>query len=158
KAVTTTLPIIFATGADPVRANLVASLNRPGGNVTGVSFLADVLGAKRLELLRQLVPTATRGAMLVSPESPNTAAEPSDVQGAVQAIGQQLVMPGVRGDREIETAFATVVQRGAGALLRGAGAFLNSHRERIVALAARHGVPAIYNLREFVTAGGLMSY
>ena len=158
KAATTTLPIIFATGADPVRANLVPSLNRPGGNVTGVSFLADVLGAKRLELLRRLVPTATTVAMLVSPESPNTEAERSDVQAAAQAIGQQLVILDVRSDREIETAFATLVQRGAGALLCGAGAFLNSHRERIVALAARHGVPAIYNLREFVTAGGLMSY
>jgi putative ABC transport system substrate-binding protein len=152
------VPIIFATGADPIRANLVPSLNRPGGNVTGVSFLADVLGAKRLELLRQLVPTATTVAMLVSPESPNTEAERSDVQAAAQAIGQQLVILDVRSDREIETAFATLVQRGAGALLCGAGAFLNSHRERIVALAARHGVPAIYNLREFVTAGGLMSY
>ena len=158
KAATTTLPIIFATGADPVRANLVPSLNRPGGNVTGVSFLADVLGAKRLELLRRLVPTATTVAMLVSPESPNTEAERSDVQAAAQAIGQQLVILDVRSDREIETAFATLVQRGAGALLCGAGAFLKSHRERIVALAARHGVPAIYNLREFVTAGGLMSY
>ena len=123
-----------------------------------MSFLADVLGAKRLELLRRLVPTATTVAMLVSPESPNTEAERSDVQAAAQAIGQQLVILDVRSDREIETVFATLVQRGAGALLCGAGAFLNSHRERIVALAARHGVPAIYNLREFVTAGGLMSY
>jgi putative ABC transport system substrate-binding protein len=141
KAATTTVPIIFATGADPVRANLVPSLNRPGGNVTGVSFLADVLGAKRLELLRQLVPTATTIAMLVSPESPNTEAERSDVQAAAQAIGQQLVILDVRSDREIETAFATLVQRGAGALLCGAGAFLNSHRERTVALGRDTGFP-----------------
>src|SRR5215471_14484656 len=148
KAATTTIPIVFELGADPVQLGLVPSLNRPGGNVTGVSFLADVLGAKRLELLRQLVPTATTVAMLVSPESPNTEAERSDVQAAAQAIGQQLVILDVRSDREIETAFATLVQRRAGALLCGAGAPLNSHRERIVALAARHGVPAIYNLRE----------
>jgi ABC-type uncharacterized transport system substrate-binding protein len=117
-----------------------------------------VLGAKRLELLRQLVPTARTVAMLVSPDAPNTEAERSDVQAAAQAIGQQLVILDVRSDREIETAFATLVQRGASALLCGTGAFMNSHRERIVALAARHRVPAIYILREFVAAGGLMSY
>jgi len=158
KAATVTVPIVFVTGSDPVREALVASLNRPGGNVTGVSFLTDVLGAKRLELLRRLVPTATTVAMLVSPDTPDAEAERSDAQAAAQAIGQQLLILDVRSDREIETVFATLVQRGAGALLCGAGAFLNSHRERIVALAARHGVPAVYNLREFVTAGGLMSY
>ena len=152
------MPIVFATGSDPVRDGLVASLNRPGGNVTGVVFFTGVLGAKRLELLRQLVPKATTIAMLVNPNSPNTEAERRDVQAAALAIGQQLVILDVSSDRDIETAFATFVQRGAGALLVGSGAFLNSHRERSVALAARHALPAIYVQREAVVAGGLMSY
>jgi ABC-type uncharacterized transport system substrate-binding protein len=158
KAATTTVPIVFAYGGDPVSDGLVASLNRPGGNVTGVVFFAAVLGAKRLELLRQLVPKATTIAMLVYPNTSDTEVERRDVQAAALAIGQQLIIVDVSGDRDIETAFATFVQRGAGALLVGTGAFSNSHRERIVALAARHRLPAGYNLREFVTAGGLMSY
>jgi putative ABC transport system substrate-binding protein len=158
KAATTTVPIIFATGADPVTENLVASLNRPGGNVTGVSYLAGVLGAKRLDLLRQLVPQAATIAMLVNPGSPDTEAERREVQAAAQAIGQQLIILDVKSEREFETAFATLVQRGSGALLVGTSASMYSHREQLVALSARHGIPTIYNLREFVTAGGLMSY
>jgi putative tryptophan/tyrosine transport system substrate-binding protein len=159
KAVTTAVPIVFATGADPIRDGLVASLSRPGGNVTGVSFLAGVLAAKRLELLHQLVPKATIiAAMLENPISPDIEADRRDVQAAAQAMGQQLIILDVGSGRDIETAFATVVQRGAGALFVGTGAFLNSHRERIVALAARHAVPAIYNWREAVAAGGLVSY
>ena len=155
---TSTIPIVFTSGDDPVKRGLVASLNRPGGNVTGVSFLAGVLGAKRLDLLRQLVPKATTIAMLVNPDSPDTEAERRDVQAAAQAIGQQLIILDVKSDRDIETAFATFVQRGVGALLSGIGGFLLSQRERIVALAARHRIPAIYVLREYVAAGGLMSY
>jgi putative ABC transport system substrate-binding protein len=159
KAATTTVPIVFATGGDPVRDGLVASLSRPGGNVTGVSFLNSVLAAKRLELLHQLVPKATKiAAILENPISPDTGAERRDLLAAAQAIGQQLIVLNVSSDREIETAFATLVQRGAGTLYAGTGAFLNSQRERIVALAARHGVPAIYNWREAVAAGGLISY
>jgi putative ABC transport system substrate-binding protein len=158
KAATTTVPIVFAYGGDPVRDGLVASLNRPGGNVTGVVFFASILGAKRLELLRQLVPKATTIAMLVNSNRPEADTERRDVQAAAQAIGQQLLILDVNSERDIETAFATFVQRGAGALLVGAGAFLNSHRDRLVALAARHALPTAYNLREFVTAGGLMSY
>jgi putative tryptophan/tyrosine transport system substrate-binding protein len=158
KAATTTVPIVFAIGGDPVRDGLVANLNRPGGNVTGVVFFFGELGAKRLELLRQLVPRATTIAMLVNPNSANTEAERRDVQAAAQAIGQQLLILDVGSDREIETAFTTFVQRGAGALLTGSGAFLNSSRERIVALAARHGLPAMYAQREAALAGGLMSY
>ena len=158
KAVTTTVPIVVTTGSDPVKDGLVASFNRPGGNVTGVSFLATMIGSKRLDLLRQLVPAATTIAYLVNPNSPNTEADRREVQAAAQAIGQQLLVLDVSSERDIETAFATLVQRGAGALQAGVGAFLNSHRERIVALAARHAIPAIYNLREFVAAGGLMSY
>ena len=158
KAATTTMPIVFATGGDPVRDGLVASLNRPGGNVTGVVFFTGVLGAKRLELLRQLVPKATTIAVLVNPKFLDTEAERRDVQAAAQAIGQQLIILDVSSERDIETAFATFVQRGAGALLVGTGPFLNSNRERIVALAARHALPANYSQREAVVAGGLMSY
>jgi putative ABC transport system substrate-binding protein len=158
KAATTTVPIVFTTGSDPVRDGHVASLNRPGGNVTGVSFLAGVLGAKRLELLRQLVPKATTIAVLVHPNTAESEAERSDVQAAAQGIGQQLIVLDVSSDRDIDAAFATSVQRGAGALLVGSGAFLNSKRDRVVALAAQHALPAIYSQREPAAAGGLMSY
>jgi putative ABC transport system substrate-binding protein len=158
KAATTTIPIVFSAGGDPVKEGLVASLNRPGGNVTGVHFFGGVLGAKRLELLRQLVPKATTIAVLVYPNTPNTEAERKDVQAAAQAIGQQLIILDASSDRDIDTAFATFVQRGAGALLAGSSAFMVSHRERLIALAARHALPTIYHLREFATAGGLMSY
>ena len=158
KAAISTVPIIFAGGGDPVAQGLVASMNRPGGNVTGVSFFGGVLGAKRLELLRQLVPKATTIAMLVSPDAPTTEAERRDVQAAAQTIGQQLIVVDIRNDRDIETAFATIVQRAAGGLLVGAGTFLTSKRDRLAALAARHALPAIYVQREAVVAGGLMSY
>jgi ABC-type uncharacterized transport system substrate-binding protein len=144
KAVTQTTPIIFAGGGDPVQEGLVASLNRPGGNVTGVNFFTGVLGAKRLELLLQLVPKATTIAVLVNPNTTETEAERRDVQAAAQAIGRQLIILDVSSDPDIEQAFATFVQRGASALLVGSGAFFNSKRERLVALAARHGLPAIY--------------
>jgi putative ABC transport system substrate-binding protein len=158
KAATATVPIVFGTGGDPVTQGLVASLNRPGGNATGVVFFATQLAAKRLELLRQLVPKATTIAMLMNPNSPNFAAERSDAQAAAQAIGQQLVILDVSNDRDIETAFATLMNRGAGALLVGSGTFLTSNAERVVALAAREGLPAIYPQREAALAGGLMSY
>jgi putative ABC transport system substrate-binding protein len=158
KAATTTVPIVFASGGDPVLDGLVASLNRPGGNVTGVVFISSELGAKRLELLRQLVPKETTIAVLVNPHLPNTERERSEVQAAAQAIGQQLIILDVSSDRDIETAFATLVQRGAGALLVGSGPFLFSNSERVVALTARHAIPAIYALREPVVASGLMSY
>jgi putative ABC transport system substrate-binding protein len=158
KAATTTIPILFATGSDPVRDGLVGSLNRPGGNVTGVAFLSSGLGAKRLDLLRRLVPKATLIAMLVNPGSLDTEAERRDVQAAAQVIGQQLIILDASSDRGIETSFATFVQRGAGALIVGTGAFLFSNRERLVALAARHALPAIYTDSEDAVAGGLMSY
>ena len=158
KAATTTVPIVFVTGGDPVRDGLVASLNRPGGNVTGVSFITAELGAKQLGLLRELRPGAARIAVLVDPKWPLTERFVSEVRAAALAVGQQLIVLDVSSDREIETAFTTLVQRGAGALLVGIGAFMSSQRERIVALAARHGIPAIYSWREAVAAGGLMSY
>jgi putative ABC transport system substrate-binding protein len=158
KAATTTVPLVFAGGGDPVKQGLVASLNRPGGNVTGVNFLTGVLGAKRLQLLRQLVPKATTIAVLVNPNTTETEAERRDVQAAAQVIGQQLIILDASSDREIETAFATLVRRGAGALLVGTGNFLFSNRERIIALAARHALPANYSQREAVVAGALMSY
>jgi putative ABC transport system substrate-binding protein len=158
KAVTTTLPIVFATGIDPVTQGLVASLNRPDGNVTGVNFFAAMLGAKRLELLRQLAPKATTIGMLVNPNSPDTEEERREVEAAAQTVGQQLIILNASSDGDIETAFAMFTQRGAGALLAGTGAFMNSKRERIVGLAASHVLPSCYALREFVTAGGLMSY
>jgi putative ABC transport system substrate-binding protein len=158
KAVTATLPIIFAGGGDPIQQGLVTSLNRPGGNVTGVNFFAGVLGAKRLELLGQLVPKATTIAVLAYPGTPTTDAERNDLQAAAQSIGQQLIVADINSDRDIETAFATFVQRGAGALLVGAGPFLNFRSKRIVGLAARHALPTIYAQREAAVAGGLMSY
>jgi ABC-type uncharacterized transport system substrate-binding protein len=159
KAATTTVPIVFASGDDPVKDGLIASLSRPGGNVTGVSFLNSALAAKRLELLHQIVPIATIiAAMLQNPVSSGIQAERRDLLAAGQAIGQQLIVVDVSSAHEIETAFTNLVQRGAKAAYVGTGAFMNSQRERIVALAARHGVPAIYNWREAVAAGGLMSY
>ena len=158
KAATATVPIVFATGADPIRDGLVAGLNRPGGNVTGVVFFGAVLGAKRLELLRQLVPMATTIAVLVGLDSPETAAERRDLQAAAQAVGQQLVVFDAASERDIETAFAMFVQRGARAVITVGGAFIFSNRERIVALAARHALPASYANRELIEAGGLMSY
>jgi putative tryptophan/tyrosine transport system substrate-binding protein len=158
KAATTTVPIVFATGSDPIVDGLVASLNRPGGNVTGVSFLAGLLGAKRLEMLRQLVPTAATMAMLVGTDTLEARIERRDVELAAQALGQQLIIAPVSSEGEFDGAFTSIVGRGAKTLLVGSGPLLTSNRERLVALAARHAIPAIYALREFVEAGGLMSY
>jgi putative tryptophan/tyrosine transport system substrate-binding protein len=158
KAATTTVPIVFAGGRDPVRDGLVGSLSRPGGNITGVHFFFSELGAKRLDLLRQIAPTATTIAVLVNPNHSDTEAERADVLATGRAVGQQLFVLDVNSDQDIEAAFATVVQRGAGALYIGTGAFTNSHRERLVALAARHALPASYSQREAVVAGGLVSY
>jgi putative ABC transport system substrate-binding protein len=156
KAATTTVPIVFATGGDPVRDGLVANLNRPGGNVTGVSFISHELAAKQLGLLRELRPGAARIAVLVDAKWPLTEPFVSQVRAAASAMGQQIDVVYVSSDREIESASTTLIQ--SGALHVGVGVFLVSQRERIVALAARHRIPAIYNSREWVAAGGLMSY
>jgi ABC-type uncharacterized transport system substrate-binding protein len=158
KAATTTVPIVLVAGDDPVKDGLVASLNRPGGNITGVSWLGAQVGAKRLELLRQIVPKTTTIGMLADLTSPANEAERTDVQAAAQAIGLQLIIIDVSSDRDIETAIPSFVQDGAGALLVGSGAFLTSKRESIAALAARHAIPAMYTGREAAVAGGLMSY
>jgi putative ABC transport system substrate-binding protein len=158
KAVTTTVPIVFVTGGDPVIDGFAAGLSRPGGNTTGVSFLTSAVVTKRLELLRQLVPKAAAIGVLVNLNTPQAERERRDVEAAAHAIGQELIVVEADSDRDIEAAFATFAQRGAGALFVGIGGFLLSRRERLVALAARHRIPAIYVLREFVAAGGLMSY
>src|SRR5215475_374950 len=158
KAATTTVPIVFVIGLDPVSVGLVPNLNRPGGNVTGVSFISVELGAKQLGFLRELRPGAMRIAVLVDPKWPTTEGFVSELRTAASATGQQIEVLYVSSDREIETAFTTLVERGAGALHAGIGGFILSQRERIVALAARHRIPAIYTYRDYVAAGGLMSY
>jgi ABC-type uncharacterized transport system substrate-binding protein len=158
KAATTTVPIVFVSGGEPVKLGLVASLNRPGGNVTGVSFISLELGTKHLGLLRELRPGAARIAVLVDPKIPTTEPFVSQVRAAASVIGQQVEVLYVSSDREMETALTTLVQRGAGALLVGGCGLMYSGRERIVALAARHRIPAMYILRDYVAAGGLMSY
>jgi putative tryptophan/tyrosine transport system substrate-binding protein len=158
KAATATVPIVFATGSDPVVDGLVGSLNRPDGNVTGVTFVSGLLGPKRLDMLRQLVPAAATMAMLVGADTLEARIERRDVELAAQALGQQLVIAPVGSDSELDNAFTSVAGRGAKALLVGTSPWLTSNRERIVTRAARHAIPAVYALREFVEAGGLMSY
>ena len=158
KEATATVPIVFAAGGDPVRDGLVANLNRPGGNVTGVNFFAGLLGAKRLELLRRLAPSAKPMAMLVNPNTPNNEAERRDVQDAARMVGQQLLVRDVNSASDIDDAFEQFAKAGAGTLLVGSGPVLVSHRRRIVELAARHALPASYTLREYAVEGGLMSY
>ena len=158
KAATETIPIVFEVGTDPVRLGLVASLNRPGGNVTGVTLFSGVVVTKRLELLRELTPNSTTIAMFVNPNNPNAEVDTKDVQAAARDLGLQLhVFHAVRGG-DVDTAFASLIKRNASALLVGADPFIDTQRHRIVALAAQHAVPAIYAWREFVHAGGLISY
>ena len=158
KAGTTTVRIVFAGGGDPVQEGLVASLNHPGGNITGIVFLTGLLGAKRLELLRELAPKATVMALLIQRGTPQSRAERSELEAASQRIGQQLLVLEASSDQDFETEFAVMAERGAGALFVGSGPFLYSHRKRIAMLAARYGLPTIYSAREAVVDGGLMSY
>ena len=154
----TTTPIVFASGGDPVKSGLVASLNRPGGKATGVVFLTGMLATKRFELLRQLVPKATTVAAFMHPGTPTTDAERRDLQSRAQNVGQQIVIYDVGSSAAIEAAFASLASRGIGALLIGSGPFLNSQARSIVALAASHGLPVMYPQREHALNGGLMSY
>jgi putative ABC transport system substrate-binding protein len=158
KGATSTIPIVFRSGADPVGDGLVASLARPGGNLTGVSNLVDELTAKRLELLSDLVPRAGVIALLVNPNNAVAERVIRDVQEAARPKGLQLHVLKATSESEIDTAFASLVQLHASALVVGADPFLSSRRERLVALASRHAVPAIYAWREFADAGGLISY
>lgn len=157
KAATTRIPIVFLTGSDPVKDGLVERLNRPGANVTGVVFFGTYLGAKRLERLRELLPGNRTIGMLVNPNNLNTERERRDVQAAAHATGQKLVMFDVSSESDLEPAFAAMVRQGVTGVLAGGGAFMNSQRERVVSLAARHAIPAIYPGRQYVEAGGLMS-
>jgi putative ABC transport system substrate-binding protein len=158
KAATTKIPIVFTSGADPVRIGLVASLNRPGGNVTGITFLSLALAAKRLGLLRELIPTVANIAMLLNPTFPDAGGQLREVQEAAQGIGQRITILNATNIREIDTAFEIFVQMRPAALLVAADPFFDGRREQIVALAARHSIPAIYEDRDFSVAGGLMSY
>ena len=158
KAATTTIPIVFTTAADPVANGLVASLNRPGGNVTGVTSLAAELAPKRLELLHEMVPTTTRIAVLLDPTVPVAGTQLRDLQGAARTLGLQLNVLYASTDRDLDTAFATLIELRAGALMIGAAAFFTIRLEKLAALALRHALPTIFVYREFVAAGGLMSY
>jgi putative ABC transport system substrate-binding protein len=158
QAATKTVPIVFLSGADPVKSGLVASLNRPGGNITGVSWFSSDLGPKRLGLIHELVPKAAIVALIVDKKATDSDAEVNLTQAAARTLGVQLVVQKVRSAADIDAAFANFVQQRAGALVIGAGAFFNSRRQQIIALAARHAVPTIYANREQVQDGGLMSY
>jgi putative ABC transport system substrate-binding protein len=158
KAVTSSVPIVFANGGDPVREGLVASLNRPGGNITGVSFLGNALGAKQVELLRELVPKATTIAILVDTNYQGSASDVTDIQAAAGSLGQHVIILNASSDRDLDTASAALAQQRADALIALGSAFFFSRRDQIIALAVRHGLPAIYQVPDFVAAGGLMSY
>src|SRR5262245_13636351 len=158
RAATAAIPIVFTTGSDPVALGYVASLNRPGGNVTGVVLLTSRLGAKRIGLLRQLLPKVDVFGVLVNPTYTVSAAQLEEVQAAAASINVRLIVANASADRDLEAAFALLVQQGAGAVFVAADPFFNTRRDQIVALAARHAVPAIYEWREYAEASGLMSY
>ena len=158
KAATATIPIVFTLSSDPVKLGLVASVNRPGGNVTGWWGYTSLLGTKRLELMQQLLPANTSITVLINPDNPNADIDTPELQGAARALGQSISFVKARSEAEIDAVFATLDERRAPALLVNTDPFFLARRAQFVALAARHGVPAVYAQREFVTAGGLISY
>jgi putative ABC transport system substrate-binding protein len=158
KAATTTIPIVFSTGGDPVELGLVASLSRPGGNSTGVSLLTNALMGKRLEILREVVPKALVIGVLLNPNSATAQSQLDDAQKAARTINQQLHILHASSERDFETVFASIVQARIGALIVSADPFFSSRRDQLVALADRERIPAIYEWREYAEAGGLMSY
>jgi putative ABC transport system substrate-binding protein len=158
RAATTTIPIVFTTSLDPVQLGVVASLNRPGGNVTGVTSLNVEVGPKRLELLHELAPAINVIGLLVNPNNPNAQTLSRDLQAVAGKLGLQLHVLYASNERDFDRVFADLVQRRAGALVIGTDAFFTSHSEQLAALALRHAVPAVYQYPEFTAAGGLMSY
>jgi putative tryptophan/tyrosine transport system substrate-binding protein len=158
KAATATIPIVFTAGADPIDLGLVSSLNRPGGNVTGVHFLIAALAAKQLELLRELVPSSTAIGLLVNPANPVSQSQTRDVQAAAVALGLKLPVLNASSEGDIEAAFASFVQQRVDAVLVGSDPFFLSRRDQLIRLTARHAISAMYSVREFAVAGGLMSY
>jgi putative ABC transport system substrate-binding protein len=158
KAATQTIPIVFTAGGDPVKLGLVTSLNRPGGNATGVSFFFTLLGPKRLELLRELVPKAAVFAVLVNPNNPTVTNDAQAVQAAAHSAGLQLIVVDAATERGLEAAFASLIEKRVEGLIIGDDPFLISQRNQIVALAARHALPTAYFSREFAESGGLISY
>jgi putative tryptophan/tyrosine transport system substrate-binding protein len=157
-AATATVPIVFNTGEDPVKTGAVAALNRPGGNTTGVSLLTVAMEAKRLQLLHELVPTAAVVAIIVNPNNPQADQQLQELQAAARTLGVQVEAFKAGTPNEIDNAFANVVHRRAGALHMAGDAFFNTRKEQFIVLSARHALPTIFSLREFPTAGGLMSY
>jgi len=157
KAATTSIPIVFAGGGDAVMEGLVASLSRPGGNVTGINFFTGAIGAKRLEMLRQIAPNKKIG-VLVQPSTPQTDAERKDLEAVAGSMGQQLLVTQVNDAQEIERAITTLVERDAGALLVGSGPFLYSNRKIVIEVASRHALPSSYTARQAAEDGGLISY
>jgi putative ABC transport system substrate-binding protein len=158
KAATKTIPIVYVSGEDPVKSGLVASLNRPGGNITGVNTFNGVLGSKRFELLGELVPSADVIAFLTNPISQTGGAETKETQAVARGLGRTLIVLNASTESEIDAAFATLEQQRVGAFVVTGDPFFVSRRDKIVALAARYGVPTIYTQREFVAAGGLIGY
>jgi putative tryptophan/tyrosine transport system substrate-binding protein len=158
KAATSTIPIVFVSGEDPVKHGLVASLNRPGGSATGVSMFLSEMEAKRLALLHELVPTATMIGVIVNPSSPSIDTQLREINSAARALGRQIQIVNATNERELDAAFASLAQSKAGALLIASNAYFTSRRDQIVALAAQRAIPAIYDQREFPMAGGLVSY
>ena len=158
KAATASIPIVVVSGSDPVKAGLVVSFNRPGGNITGASFVATELETKRLELLRDLLPTAAVIGILINPTNPAAESRSKNLQMAARTLDRDIHIVNVSDEGDLETAFATLTQQSAGALLVSTDSFFTSQRDRLVALAARYALPTIYPWREFVEAGGLMSY
>ena len=158
KTATSTIPIVFSSAVDPVKLGLVASINRPGGNATGVIQFAAILEAKRLQLLHELVPNAAVIGALLNLTNPLVETQRTDVHTAARSIGLQVLVLTASSEDEFDAAFATMVRQRIGALLVAADSFFNSRREQLVALAARYALPAVYEWREFAVAGGLMSY
>jgi putative ABC transport system substrate-binding protein len=158
KAVTTTIPIVFVSGPDPVQLGLVASLNRPGGNLTGVTLFTSTVAAKRLQLLRELLPAITTFAFIVNPSNTRADSDIQEIETAAVALGQQIIVAKAGTDRDFETAFATLAQRQIQALVIGGDPFFNSQAQQLVALATHYAIATIYPLREFAAVGGLMSY